>query len=68
MDGILVQSGITAKQKEVLIAIDKMDKIGKAGVAEELSKLGFNKPQITKLMNFLSSKYTFASLSKNYCS
>ncbi len=64
VDGILVQSGITAKQKEVLIAIDKMDKIGKAGVAEELSKLGFNKPQITKLMNFLSSKYTFASLSK----
>ena len=64
VNGILIQSGITAKQKEVLITIDKLDKIGKAGVSEELKKFGFNKAQINKLMGFLSSKYTFASLSK----
>ncbi|MEK6863568.1 MAG: histidine--tRNA ligase [Nanoarchaeota archaeon] len=64
VNGILLQSGITEKQKEALIAIDKLDKIGKAGVSEELKRLGLNKAQINRLMDFLSSKYTFASLSK----
>ncbi len=64
VNGILLQSGITAKQKEALIAIDKLDKIGKTGVSEELKKLGLIPAQISKLMDFLSSKYTFASLAK----
>ncbi len=64
VNGILMQSGITTKQKEVMIAIDKLDKIGNAGVGEELKRLGFDKRQITKLIGFLSIKYTLSSLSK----
>lgn len=64
VNGILIQSGITTKQKEVMIAIDKLDKIGNVGVGEELKRLGFDKRQITKLIGFLSTKYTLSSLSK----
>ena len=64
INGILMQAGITIKQKEAMIIMDKLDKIGKAGVAEELKKLSFDKLQISKLTDFLSTKYTLASLSK----
>ena len=57
LNGILMQGGITTKTKEALISIDKLDKIGKKEVSEELKKIGFDKNQITKLMDLLSKKY-----------
>ena len=61
LNGILMQAGITIKTKEALISIDKLDKIGKKEVSEELKKIGFDKNQITKLMDLLSKKYNLLS-------
>jgi len=61
LNGILMQGGITTKTKEALISIDKLDKIGKKEVSEELKKIGFDKNQITKLMDLLSKKYNLLS-------
>ncbi|MDP3733863.1 MAG: histidine--tRNA ligase [Nanoarchaeota archaeon] len=64
LDGILMQAGITTKPKEALIAIDKLEKIGKEGVSQELQALGCDKKQISMVLDLLSSKYNFISLSK----
>ncbi|MBI2464164.1 histidine--tRNA ligase [Candidatus Peregrinibacteria bacterium] len=41
------------KQREVFRSIDKLDKIGKDGVLEELEKRGISKTAIPKIMNYL---------------
>lgn len=64
LNGILMQAGITTKQKEALIAIDKLEKIEKEGVSNELQRLGFDKKQISALLDLLSPKYNFKSLSQ----
>jgi len=63
LNGILKQSGI-AEVREALIAIDKMDKIGKVGVAEELKQRGYSKSQIDKVFSFLTKGVTPSSLKK----
>jgi histidyl-tRNA synthetase len=63
LNGILQQCGIT-EVKEALIAIDKLDKIGKPGVAEELKQRGYSKGQIDKVFSFLTKGATLSSLRK----
>ena len=61
LNGLLMQAGITKKTNEALIAVDKLGKIGKAGVSEELKGIGFDKGQISRLMDLLSKKYNMLS-------
>lgn len=63
LNGILKQCGIT-EVREALIAIDKLDKIGKVGVAEELKQRGYSKGQIDKVFTLLTKSATLASLKK----
>ncbi len=63
LNGILKQSGIK-EIKEALIAIDKLDKVGKNGVAQELKQKGYTKQQIDELFSFLTKGVTLASLQK----
>ena len=49
LNGILKSAGID-KTKEALIALDKLDKIGKAGVTKELEQNGYDTKQITKVL------------------
>ncbi len=63
LNGILKQSGIT-EVREALIAIDKLDKIGKPGVADELKQRGYSKVQIDKVFALLTKNATLASLKK----
>ncbi len=63
LNGILKQSGIN-EVKEALIAIDKLDKIGKAGVADELKQRGYSKAQMDKVFSLLTKGTTLASLKK----
>ena len=63
LNGILKQSGIT-EVREALIAIDKLDKIGKVGVAEELKQRGYSKAQVDKVFTLLTKSATLASLQK----
>src|SRR3989344_5299545 len=63
LNGILKQSGIT-EVREALIAIDKLDKIGKPGVADELRQRGYGKVQSDKVFSFLTKGATISSLKK----
>src|SRR3989344_5380639 len=63
LNGILKQSGI-AEVREALIAIDKLDKIGKPGVADELKQRGYGKAQSDKVFSFLTKGATVSSLKK----
>ncbi len=63
LNGILKQSGIT-EVREALIAIDKLDKIGKVGVADELKQRGCSKAQADKVFSFLTKGATPSSLKK----
>lgn len=63
LNGILKQCGIT-EVRDALVAIDKLDKIGKVGVADELKQRKYSKTQIDKVFNFLVKEATFSSLKK----
>ncbi|MEK6809419.1 MAG: histidine--tRNA ligase [Nanoarchaeota archaeon] len=63
LNGILKQSGIS-EVREALIAIDKLDKIGKAGVADEFKQRGYGKAQSDKVFSFLTKGATVSSLKK----
>lgn len=63
LNGILKQSGIT-EVREALIAIDKLDKIGKPGVFEELKQRGYSKAQIDKVFSLLTKNATLTLLKK----
>ena len=63
LNGILKQSGIT-EVREALIAIDKLDKIGKAGVADELKQRKYSAAQINKAFTLLNKEATLSSLKK----
>jgi histidyl-tRNA synthetase len=51
--GIAETIGATGKETELCVAIDKLDKIGKAKVFEELSTKGFSTAQLQKLEQVL---------------
>ncbi len=63
LDGILECAGIQ-KQKwlNAIISIDKLEKIGKIGVEEELTSKGIQKSQVGKIMEMIQSKGTNAEL------
>ena len=63
LNGILKQSGVS-EVREALIAIDKLDKIGKVGVADELKQRGCSKAQADKVFSFLTKGATVSSLKK----
>ena len=64
--GLIEASGIPlALEGTALVAIDKLDKIGKEGVAVELSQRGFKNEQATKLLALLDE--TSAANSNRAC-
>ncbi len=63
LNGILEQAGINDKESAI-IALDKLDKIGKEGVAQELQQRGYTKKQTENVFSFVREKMTLAELKK----
>jgi len=63
LNGILNQAGIKEK-KEALIAIDKLDKIGKEGVSKELKEKGYKKKQTDALFSLINKDISLDNLKK----
>lgn len=61
LNGILEQIGVEQRE-EVIIAIDKLDKIGQAGVAKELIERGCKKSQVKKIFSFVKEGVTLKEL------
>jgi histidyl-tRNA synthetase len=61
LNGILEQAGIENKE-EAIISIDKLDKIGKSGVSEELIGKKFNQKQIDEMFSLISENITLEKL------
>ncbi len=66
LNGILTQAGIIEKEKKenAIIAIDKLDKIGKEGVGKELQERGFSKKQIEAIFSLVKENIPFAEFKK----
>lgn len=58
LNGLFESLGQKENSVEVLRIIDKIDKIGKEAVQEELSKLGVAKDAITNIINFIEIEGT----------
>lgn len=63
LNGILEQAGINDKESAI-IALDKLDKIGKEGVAQELQQRGYTQKQTENVFSFVREKMTLAELKK----
>lgn len=63
LNGILEQAGISDKESAI-IALDKLDKIGKEGVAQELQQRGYTKKQTENVFSFVREKMTLSELKK----
>lgn len=61
LNGILNQAGIK-KQKEALIALDKLDKIGNSGVQKELLEKGYTKEQAKTVLALISGDVTLKQM------
>lgn len=66
LNGILEQAGIaeTGGKEQAIIAIDKLDKIGKEGVEKELQERGFSKKPIENIFMLVKENISFAELKK----
>ncbi len=64
LNGILEQIGITDKENAI-IAIDKLDKIGREGVAAELRQRGYDERQIEQVFEFIRDNITLTQLKAN---
>ena len=53
LNGLFIEIGQKDNSVEILRIIDKIDKIGKEAVIEELGKLNIGKEQIEKIINFI---------------
>ena len=53
LNGLFIEIGQSYNSVEILRIIDKIDKIGKEAVIEELGKLNIGKEQIEKIINFI---------------
>ncbi len=64
LTGLLEQAGIKDEkvQNEVIISIDKLDKICQSGVTEELRQKNISLPQIKKIFSYIGEKTTLRSL------
>lgn len=58
LNGLFESLGQKDNSVEVLRVIDKIDKIGKEAVEEELSKLGVSEEAIRNIMNFIETEGT----------
>ncbi|MCD6590649.1 MAG: histidine--tRNA ligase [Candidatus Aenigmarchaeota archaeon] len=58
MNGILDYAGVKKNKMEVILSVDKLEKIGLEGVKKELKEKGFGKDEINKTMEILSIKGT----------
>ncbi len=56
LSGVVEAVGALGKENELLVAIDKLDKIGQEKVIEELQEKGFSTHSIDKLMPIFSLK------------
>lgn len=63
LNGILDQAGIK-KKVEAIVVIDKLDKIGKEGVTEELKERGYADKEIEKALSLIRSEITLTELKK----
>ncbi len=63
LNGILEQAGMENKE-QAIVAIDKLDKIGQAGVSEELINRGFRKAQIDKMFILIKPGISIGDLKK----
>jgi histidyl-tRNA synthetase len=63
LNGILNQAGIK-KQKDAIIAIDKLDKIGVKGVSQELVDRGYSQKQIDQVFKIIEMGVSVSSLKK----
>src|SRR3989344_2983938 len=63
LNGILEQCGIQEKESAI-IAIDKLEKLGAKGVAEELSQRGYSETPAKKLLGLLKEKIALKELKK----
>ena len=61
LNGILEQAGIKDGEPAI-IAIDKLDKIGKEGVTKELLERGYNKKEIESLFSYIKEGITLKEL------
>ncbi|PIZ51301.1 histidine--tRNA ligase [Candidatus Woesearchaeota archaeon CG_4_10_14_0_2_um_filter_33_13] len=61
LNGILEQAGIK-KKEDAIVAIDKLDKIGKKGVEQELLERGYKKEQIVKLFEIIKADVSITEL------
>ena len=53
LNGLFIEIGQKDNATEILRIIDKIDKIGKEAVIEELEKINIEKEQIEKIINFI---------------
>ncbi len=56
LNGILEQADITRYKDDVILVIDKLEKITEKGVSKELETLGLNNEQINDLLKLLKQK------------
>src|ERR1043165_3572634 len=57
IEDIIAEVGVAERKGGVITVIDKLDKIGKDGVATELTKLGLTNEQTGELLNFIRLSY-----------
>ncbi|MBC7383666.1 MAG: histidine--tRNA ligase [Bacteroidia bacterium] len=62
LSALAALTGSPEKFMDITIAIDKLDKIGESGVAEELKKCELNESQISQIIKFLSLAQSVAPL------
>jgi histidyl-tRNA synthetase len=65
LNGILAQAGVKEFKNEALIAIDKLEKIGKKGVTDELFEGGLNDIQVEKIFEIIKEGLTLEELKSN---
>lgn len=56
LNGILSEAGIDRYKEDVILTIDKLEKIGEKGVQKELQLMGVNNTQIKNLLKLLKQK------------
>lgn len=67
LNGLLEQAGIKDKE-EALISLDKLDKIGKDGVSQELKQRGYSQKQIDTFFDLIEEGISLADLAKKITS
>ncbi|MEK6901791.1 MAG: ATP phosphoribosyltransferase regulatory subunit, partial [Nanoarchaeota archaeon] len=61
LNGILAQAGVQDKEKAI-VAIDKLDKIGKEGVSKELEQRGCSTKQVKDILSLIKEGITLTEL------